>query len=158
MPVDSTTQTWATTKDWSKWVHSKEIDGWCEMETIIEVELNEKADGKRAILVADLLFTLPYIENAGFADRLITRFFDSSISLPVDYSIVVPKISRIGRIFGVKDWAKAEAWYRSYAREHGKNIAAIAVGHGMPVMEVDTADGCMKALDGVADQLVKPRW
>jgi hypothetical protein len=158
--VDASTQMWATMNEWTKWIHVKEVDGWCEFETVVEVELDSKANGKRAVLLCDLLFTLPPCkENAGVGDRLITWFFDSSLSsLPTDGGIVVPKVSRIARIFAIKDWAKAQTWYRSYAREHGKSIAAILVGHGVPVVEVDSKDGCIKALDGVADQLIKPRW
>lgn len=160
VPVDYSTQTWAIRKDWSEWIHIQEIDGWCEMETIVEVELDEKAHGKRAMLVADLLFTLVYNENAGYLERLITWFFDSSTAKPAadGSGLVIPKISRIGRIFGVKDWTKVEAWYRSYAREHGTSIAVIAVGHGAPVVENSAAEGCTEALNGVADQLLKPRW
>lgn len=156
--VDMTMHAWATKDEWSKWIHTKEIDGWCEFETVVEVELDAKANGKRAMLVCDLLFTLAFVDNATYASRLIAWFFDCSITLPSEGSIVVPKISRIARLFGIKDWAKAEAWYRSYAQKHGTSIGAILVGHGVPVVQVDAADGCTKALDGIADQLIHPRW
>ena len=158
VPVDATTQTWMTMKDWSKWIHALEIDGCGEFETILELELENKANGKKAMLVCDLLFTLPYKENAGYAERFLEWLFDSSISLPTDGSIVVPKVARLSRVFAVKDWARAEQWYRSYARDQENSIAVIAVGHGGPVVEVNSSDGCSRALDGVADQLTKPLW
>lgn len=158
VPVDATAQMWADMKDWSKWVHVKEIDGWRDFETVVEVELEAKANGKRALIVSDLLFTLPFYD-AGYIDRIIVWFFDSSIHLPTDGTgIAIPKISRIARVFGIKDWARAERWYSSYARDHGQAIAAIVVGHGTTVVQVDPADGCTKALQGVAEQLKKPRW
>jgi hypothetical protein len=156
--VSMTTQNWATLADWTKWIQAKEIDGWCEFETVVEVSLDPSEKGKRAMLVCDLLFTLPLSDKAGFIERLIVWFFDSSVRLPADGTIIIPKISRIGRVFGVKDWPKVEQWYRSYARNVGRSIAVIAVGHGLPVVQVDTTLGCTKALEGIAEQLVKPRW
>jgi hypothetical protein len=156
--VSMTTQNWATLTDWTKWIQVKEIDGWCEFETVVEVLLDASGKEKRAMLVCDLLFTLPFSDKAGFMDRLIVWFFDSSIHLPADGTIIVPKISRIGRMFGVKDWPKVEQWYRSYAQDIGRSIAVIVVGHGPPVVQVDATLGCTKALEGVAEQLVKPRW
>jgi hypothetical protein len=156
--VSMTTQIWATLTDWTKWIQVKEIDGWCEFETVVEVSLDASGKEQRAMLVCDLLFTLPFSDKAGFMDRFIVWFFDSSIHLPAGGTIIVPKISRIGRMFGVKDWPKVEQWYRSYAQDIGRSIAVIAVGHGPPVVQVDATLGCTKALEGVAAQLVKPRW
>jgi hypothetical protein len=158
--VDFSMEKWALQKEWSSWIRIKEIDGWNEFETILEVELENKTkQGKRAVLVCDMLFTLPYQENAGIIHKFLEWAFDSSIILPEDdRSIIIPKVARLSRIFALKDWAKAELWFRRYAREDGCNIAVILVGHGVPVKELDSVEGCTKALEGVAEQLVKPRW
>jgi len=49
--VDATTQEWSAMESWSKWIHTKEIDGWGEFESVIEVELDASASGKKAVLV-----------------------------------------------------------------------------------------------------------
>lgn len=156
--VDATIEEWAAMPEWRNWVHATTIDGWGPFESVVEVDLEKKANGKKAVLVCDLLFTVPYEENAGYADRFAVWMFDSSIELPPDGEIVIPKVARISRIFAIEDWAKAEQWYRIYAREHGKNVAAILVGHGVAVKEVDSDLGCTEAFIGVANQLSKPRW
>lgn len=169
--VDATTLEWEAQPEWNKWIHCKEIDGWCDFETVLEVSLVDTSEnGKRAMLVCDLLFTIPYTSNPSFTEQLIVWFFDSSIDLPAEASnnnsnninknenMIIPKVSRIGRLFGIKDWPKVERWYRSYARECGPSIAVIAVGHGVPIVEIHPADGCTQALEGVADQVVTKRW
>jgi hypothetical protein len=161
VPVDFSTQEWAMQKEWSPWVHTKEVEGWNGLETILEAELERKSPsgGKRAVLVCDMLFTLPHQEKASIVQKFLEWAFDSYIVLPQDErSIIIPKVSRISRIFFVKDWSKAEMWFRRFAREDGPNIAVILVGHGVPVKELDSAKGCTEALEGVAEQLVKPRW
>jgi hypothetical protein len=161
VPVDMSTQEWGKQKEWSPWVRIQVTDGWDEFETILELQLENTMvkNGKKASLVCDMLFTLPYPKNAGMMHNFLTWVFDSSITLPEDgKSIVVPKVARLSRIFAIKDWTKAEQWFRDYAREEGPNVAVILVGHGVPVKEIDTAEGCTKALEGVADQLAKPRW
>jgi hypothetical protein len=157
--VADTTENWANMPEWKDWIHAKTIDGWGEFETVLEVQLeNKKQGGKKAVLVCDLLFTVPYNYFAGYADRFAVWIFDSSIVLPPEGQIVVPKVARISRIFAIEDWSKAEQWYRTYAREHGKDIAVICVGHGVVVKEMDPEKGCAEAFVGVADQLTKPRW
>jgi len=159
--VDASTQEWSQMSEWSKYIHIREIDGWAPFETVMEVELEANGKGKKAVLVADLLFTIPYCKEDGVVGKLITWIFDSSIDLPNDdddTTMIVPKVSRIARWFGIKNWKLAEQWYRKYAKNEGSKIAAILVGHGVPVKELNATDGCTKALEGVADQLVKPRW
>ena len=159
VPVDASTQAWSEMEEWSKWVTIRTIDGWAPFENLIELSLEANGVGKKAILTADLLFTIPICRENGLAGKLVTWIFDSSIELPSnDSDIVVPKVSRIGRWIGIKDWKLVEQWYRNYAEQEGKNIAAILVGHGVPVKEINSSEGCTKALLGVADQLVKPRW
>lgn len=156
--VDDTTDTWAEMPDWKDWIHAKTIDGWGPFETVLEVELEKKKGGKKAVLVCDLLFTVPYDENADWTDRFAVWLFDSSIELPPEGELVIPKVARISRVFAIEDWSKAEQWYRDYAREHGKSVARIAVGHGVVVKEVNSGEGCTEAFVGIADQLSKPHW
>jgi len=156
--VDDTTENWADMPEWKEWIHAKKIDGWGDFETVLEVELEKKSGGKKAVLVCDLLFTVPYADNADYADRFAVWLFDSSVELPPEGEIVVPKVARISRIFAIEDWQKAEQWYRVYAREHGKNVAVITTGHGVAVKEVDPDLGCTEAFIGIANQLSKPRW
>jgi hypothetical protein len=156
--VDETTENWAQMSEWSDWVHAKTIAGWGPYETVLEVELERREGGKKAVLVCDLLFTVPYDDNADYADRFAVWMFDSSIELPLEGQLVIPKVARISRIFAIEDWSKAEQWFRDYAREHGKDIAVIAVGHGVVVKEVESDKGCAEAFVGVADQLSKPHW
>jgi hypothetical protein len=155
--VNDTTDGWCDMPEWKEWVHAKSIDGWCDFEYIVEVELEKNHAGKKAVIVCDLLFTIPHNDKAGYVMKALEWAFDSSISLPPE-GIVIPKVSRISRICAIEDWPKAEQWYRTYAREHGRSIAVIAVGHGMVVKEVDPDKGCTEALEGVADQLTKRRW
>ena len=156
--VDALIDEWADMPEWKEWVHAKNIDGWGPFETVLEVELEKKPGGKKAVLVCDLLFTIPYDDDADFADRFAVWCFDSSIELPPEGEIVVPKVARISRIFAIEDWEKAEQWYRIYAREHGKNVGVITTGHGVVVNEVDPELGCTEAFIGIANQLSKPRW
>ena len=157
--VDKTIDEWAKMDEYSKYVTSKTIDGWGPFENVLELQLEASAKGKKAVVVCDLLFTVPYKDDAGYAERFMTWLFDSSIVLPTKKDeIIVPKVARLSRIFAIEDWKKAENWYRTYAREEGEKVASIVVGHGPPVVEVDTREGCTVAFEGVADQLVKPRW
>jgi hypothetical protein len=164
--VDMTIEEWAASKEWSPYVAVKEINGWAKFELVVELELesiNKESNGKNgtiAMVVCDLLFTLIDSPNFSYSEKFISWFFDSSILLPSDPKcmIIVPAISRIARVFAIKDWKRVEQWYRSYAKEYGGKIAMILVGHGVPVLQVDPDDGCTKALEGVADQLIKPRW
>ena len=156
--VTDTTENWANMPEWKEWIHTKKIEGWGDFETFLEVQLEKKTGGKKAVLVCDLLFTMPYDHNADYAVRFAVWIFDSSIELPPEGQIVVPKVARLSRIFAIKDWAKAEQWFRSYAREDGKDVAAICVGHGVVVKEIDPKNGCADAFVGVAVQLSKPRW
>jgi hypothetical protein len=163
--VNMTMEEWAATEEWSSYAKVKEIDGWCKYELVLEVQLEAAAskegvmDGKIAMLICDFLFTLPHDPNYCYTDKLISWFFDSSIIVPTDPNIIaVPAISRIARIFAIKDWKKVEKWYRNYAKECGTKIAVILDGHGIPVVQVNPLEGCTKALEGVADQLMKPRW
>jgi hypothetical protein len=121
---------------------------------------NKEEGGKVAMIVCDLLFTMVYCPKMNLIGKLISWFFDSSIVLPSDPTtmIIIPAVTRIARLFVIKDWKKAEQWYRSYAKEWGAKIAVILVGHGVPVVQVNPKEGCTKALEGVADQLIKPRW
>ena len=165
--VDMTTTELVSQPEWKDYMSVKQIDGWAYFEEILEVTLtttnndDKNLQTKKAMIVCDLLFTMPYNKNANLFERVILWFFDSCIELPepsAGSKIIVPKVSRVARIFGILDWTKAHAWYQTYAAEQGKNIFAILVGHGPPVVELDPAEGCTKALEGVADQLVKPRW
>jgi hypothetical protein len=156
--VNDTMDGWCDQPEWNEWVHAKSIDGWGDFENILEVELEKNHAGKKAVIVCDLLFTMPHSDKAGYVMKVLEWAFDSNISLPPEGQIVIPKVARISRIFGIEDWPKAEQWYRTYAREHGRSIAVIAVGHGVVVKEVDPDKGCTGALEGVADQLTKPRW
>jgi hypothetical protein len=163
VPVSTTTQKWGDMDEWSKWILIKEIDGWSEFETVVEVVLDDVAttsnsNGKRAMLVCDLFFTLSVDDTFGFVDRMIAWLFESSIQVPSDGSIIIPKVTRIARMFFIKERSKVENWFRSYARDVGATVAVITVGHGLPVIEVDPTLGCTKALEGIADQLVKSRW
>jgi len=153
--VDTTTEELSQEAEWKDVLAVKQIDGWAHFEEILELKLS---DTKKAMVVCDLLFTMPYDKNCSLFEKTIMWFFDSNIVLPEEGNMVIPKVSRVGRMFGVLDWKKAEAWYRTYAQEHGKSIYAILVGHGVPVVELDPEQGCTEALLGVADQLVKPRW
>ena len=150
---DQTTDSWSRMPVWNDC-----IDGWGAFEDILEVELEKSHAGKKAVIVCDLLFTMPYDVKGGYGMKFLEWVFDSSITLPPEGLIVVPKVARISRIFAIEDWPKAEKWYRNYAHEHGRSIAVIAVGHGVVVKEVDPDKGCTEALEGVADQLTKPRW
>lgn len=142
--------------EWKDCLISHQITGWKHFEEIIEVKLSTT---KKAIIVCDLLFTVPLEKNAGLMTNLMQWIFDSNIELPLDDDqIIIPKVSRVARIFGIQDWKQAEQWYRSYANNYGNNIVAIMVGHGPPVKEVQDGQGCKEALIGVADQLMKPRW
>ena len=157
--IDKTIDEWAKMDEYSKYVTSKTIDGWGPFENVLELQLEASAKGKKAVVVCDLLFTVPYKDDAGHAERFMTWLFDSSIVLPTEKDeIIVPRVARLSRIFAIEDWKKAEKWYRTYAREEGKKVALIVVGHGPPVVEVDTREGCTVAFEGIADQLVKPRW
>jgi hypothetical protein len=156
--VDDTTDSWSRMPEWNEWIHVKSIDGLGDFEDILELELEESHAGKKAVIVCDLLFTMPYDAKGGYGMKFLEWVFDSSITLPPEGQIVVPKVARISRIFGIEDWPKAEQWYRTYAREHGRSIAVIVVGHGVVVKELDPDKGCTEALEGVADQLTKPRW
>jgi hypothetical protein len=163
--VDMTMEEWASKEEWSSYITTKEIDGWGKFELVLEVRLDattnkeEKLDGKVAMLICDLLFTLPYDPDYSYTDKFISWFFDSSITVPTDPNVIaVPAVSRIARVFGIKDWKKAEEWYRNYANECGTKIAVILVGHGIPVIQTNPSEGCTKALEGVAKQLMKPRW
>jgi hypothetical protein len=149
VPVDMTTDELTAKRDWTKWIHAKVIDGWGDFENVVDVELESSAfSGKKAVLACDLLFTVPDQENAGCAERFLVWLFDRSITLPPEGAIVVPKVARLSRNFAMKDWQKAERWCRTYAKEHGRSIAAILVGHGPPVVEINTGDGCADALFG----------
>jgi hypothetical protein len=160
--VDQTMEEWVAMEEWSKYIRGKEIDGWCKFELVLEVQLEDppKEDGKIAMMVCDLLFTMPYNFDFSWSDKIISWFFDSHIVLPSDPKtmMVIPQVSRIARLFVIRDWKKAEQWYRNYAKECGKRIAVILVGHGIPVVQLDPNEGCTKSLEGVADQLIKPRW
>jgi hypothetical protein len=162
VPVDQTMEEWVAMKEWSPWIRAKEIDGWCQFELVLEVQLEEvpKEDGKIAMMVCDLLFTMPYNFHFSWSDKIISWFFDSHIVLPSDPKtmMVIPQVSRIARIFAIRDWKKAEQWYRTYAKECGARIAVLLVGHGIPVVPLDPAVGCTPALEGVAEQLMRPRW
>lgn len=161
VPVNMTTQELIKLPEWSQWLDAKEIAGWAPFETILMCELEDDAatDGKKAMLVADLLFTLPLNKDAGMLEKIITWIFDSSVDEPPNKdTLVIPKVSRVARLFGILDWKAAEQWYRTFAAESGQRIAAIVVGHGPPVVEIDASKGCSEALNGVADQLIKPRW
>ena len=168
--VDMTIEEWVNEKEWSPFVQFKTIDGWSEFELVLEVQLEaigkdgstntDGGKGKIAMLVCDLLFTMVDCPKLSMIGKCISWFFDSSIVLPSDPNtmIVVPVVTRIARLFVIKDWKKAEQWYRTYAEEWGKKIAVILVGHGVPVVQVNPDEGCTKALEGVADQLIQPRW
>lgn len=156
--VDKTIDEWVTMEEFAKYVQAKTIDGWGPFENVLELQLDASAKGKKAFVVCDVMFTVPYPEKPGFVERFMFWLFDSSIDLPPEGEIIVPKVARISRIFAIEDWPKAEVWYRAYARECGKDVAAIVVGHGPPVVEVSKDEGCTKAFEGVADQLMKPRW
>lgn len=159
VPIDMTMDEWVKLDDWSSFVTIKDIDGWCKFEHVLEVQLDPKKDGKVAMMICDLLFTLVYDPNFSWSDKIISWAFDCCYITPTDKnSIIIPKVSRIARVFVIKDWKKAEQWYRSYAKECGKSIAVILVGHGVPIVEINPDEGCTKALEGVADQLIKPRW
>jgi hypothetical protein len=164
--VDMSIEEWVTKEEWSPYVACKDIDGWAKFELILEVQLeavgkgSKKNTGKIAMIVCDLLFTMVDCPKMNFVGKLISWFFDSSIILPSDPDtmIIVPAVTRIARLFAIKDWKKTEQWYRTYAKEWGSKIAVILVGHGVPVVQVNPNEGCTKALEGVADQLIKPRW
>ena len=158
VPVDMTTEELAAQPEWKDYIAVKRIEGWVHFEEIIEVKL-DAAKNKKAMIVCDLLFTMIFPDHPGRIERAILWFFDSCVEKPASPSeMMIPKVSRVARIFGIRDWNKAEAWYRNYALEDGKNIYAILVAHGPPVVELDASKGCTEALVGVADQLVKPRW
>ena len=162
--VDMSTKELCELAEWKNFINVTTIDGWGDFEDVVQVELEHdqqnKSDAKkkRAIMVCDMLFTVPINKDAGFMERLMVKAFDSSIELPPTGEIIVPKVARLSRIFAIKDWNKAEAWYRSYAKDNGAQTFAILVGHGPPVVEVKDSEGCTKALNGIADQLAKPRW
>ena len=161
--VDMTTAELADQAEWKDYITVKQIDGWGHFEDVIEVRL-DKSNNKKAIILADLLFTVPYDKDAGIFGRAIQWLFDSYVEQPScdndsdEKQLMIPKVSRVARMFGIRDWKKAEAWYRNYAKDYGNDIFAILVGHGPPVVELDSKQGCTQALEGVADQLVKPRW
>lgn len=164
--VDCTTQAWAQQPEWTPYVRAMQVDGWGEFETVLEFELDADRRGKkkkraRAVLVCDMFFTMPYPKNAGLMESFMIWVFDSCITLPKpddDQTVIVPKVARLSRIFGIQDWTKAEKWWRTYAAKEGPNVAAILVGHGVPIQEKDASIGCTPALQGIADQLVKKRW
>ena len=138
---------------WKECITVRHIDGWNSFEDILEVKLSTN---KVAMIMCDTLFTVPYQADIGPVGRLIQWIFDSYVDVPAhDGKITVPKVSRIVRIFVIRDWKQAEAWFRKYASE---SIYAILVNYGPPVVELDSSEGCKGALLGVADQLVKPRW
>jgi len=145
-----------TWKDWL--VDVSQIDGWDNCEDVLEVKLT---DQKQAMIVCDSLFTLSYNRDLGMAGRIIQWIFDSHVDEPSAATeatrMIIPKVSRVARIFFIKDWTQAEVWFRNYAKR-GPDIYAILVGHGPPVVEVDATKGCADAFEGVADQLTKPRW
>ena len=164
--VDMTIEEWVKQKEWSPYVAFKVIDGWHEYELVLEVQLetlrkdHREENGKIAMVVCDLLFTMVDCPKLNLIGKIVSWLFDSSIILPSDPTsmIIVPAVTRIARLFVIKDWKKAEHWYRTYAKECGAKIAVILVGHGVPVVQVNNTEGCTKALEGVADQLIKPRW
>lgn len=164
--IDMTMEEWVKKGEWSPYVTCKAIDGWHEFELVLEVQLEEKGkenteeSGKIATIVCDLLFTMVYCPKMNLIGKLIFWFYDSSIVLPSDPTtmIIIPAVTRIARLFVIKDWKEAEQWYRNYSKEWGTKIAVILVGHGVPVVQVKPDEGCKKALEGVADQLIKPRW
>lgn len=153
--VDMTTDELCALPEWKDWLTPKRIDGWVHFEEILQVKLSAT---QKAMIVTDLLFTMPKERNGGWFSDVIQWVFDSSIELPPKGKMIVPKVSRVARLFGIEDWVKAESWYRTYAKEEGPHIVAIMVGHGPPVVEVKEGEGCKEALDGVANQLIKPRW
>ncbi|CAB9505026.1 expressed unknown protein [Seminavis robusta] len=141
--------------EWMDWITVRHIDGWVEFEDVLEVKLS---DTKKAMIVCDLLFTIPYQQDSGMGGKFIQWLFDSNVDSSNNddnTQLTIPKVSRVARIFGIADWKKAEQWYRNYADQ---SVYAILVGHGPPVVELDATKGCTDALVGVADQLVKPRW
>jgi len=158
--VDCTTQAWAQQPEWAPYVHAMQVEGWGDFETVLEFELLEDDDKKKALVVCDMFFTMPYPENAGLIESFMTWMFDSCITLPKpgQDTMIVPKVARLSRIFGIQDWTKAEQWWRDYAVKKGPSVAAILVGHGVPIHEKDASVGCTPALQGIADQLVKKRW
>jgi hypothetical protein len=161
VPVDMTTQQWAQAPDWSKVVTTLEVEGWKPFETVLEFDLG--GSNKMAFVVTDLLFTMMPSQccttNGGWLNRFIIWLFDSVVVEPSTAGeMVIPKVSRVARLFGIADWKKAEHWYRTYAKENGSSVAVLAVGHGPPIVEFNAKDGCTAAFVGVADQLTKPRW
>jgi hypothetical protein len=159
VPVDLTTEAWAGADPfWNKVVTSREIDGWKPFETVLELDLD---NNKKAFVVSDLLFTIPKpcSKECGLFSRFMYWLFDSAMDEDlVVGQIAIPKVSRVARWFAIADWKAAEQWYRTYAHEHGRNVAVICAGHGPPVVELNEKDGCTAAFVGVADQLTKPRW
>jgi hypothetical protein len=164
--VDMSIEEWVKKEEWSSCVACKGIDGWAKFELILEVQLetigkdNMEHSGKMAMIMCDLLFTMVDCPDLNLIGKLVSWFFDSSIILPSDPDtmIIVPTVTRPARVCAIKDWKKTEQWYRTYAKEYGTKIAVILVGHGVPVVQVNPNEGCTKALEGVADQLIKPRW
>ena len=164
--VDLSIEEWVQKEEWSPYVTCKSIDGWAKFELILEVQLEPVGkqatdnSGKIAVLMCDLLFTMVDCADMNLIGKMISWFFDSSIVLPSDptTTMVVPAVTRPARICAIKNWKAVEQWYRMYAKEFGLNIAVILVGHGVPVVQVNPKEGCTKALEGVADQLIKPRW
>ena len=105
------------------------------------------------------MFLIPYNKEAGLVEASFSWLFDSTVPVKeTNEELVIPKVSRIARLFAVNDWKQAENWYRKYASELGPQIAVIAVGHGPPVVELISEAGCAEALVGVAGQLSKPKW
>ena len=101
--VEKTIDEWAKMDEWSKYVASKTIDGWGPFENVLELQLEASAKGKKAVVVCDLLFTVPYNDDAGYAERFMTWLFDSSIVLPTEKDeIIVPKVARLSRIFALR--------------------------------------------------------
>ena len=153
--VDMTMDELCQLPEWKDWLTPRRIDGWVHFEEILEVKLSST---QKAMIVTDLLFTMPLEKDAGVFTSLIQWVFDSSVEVPAQGEMMIPKVSRVARIFGIQDWNKAESWYRNYAQDRGPNLVAILVGHGPPIVEMEAGQGCTKALEGVADQLTKPRW
>eukprot|EP00562_Extubocellulus_spinifer_P035374 CAMPEP_0178693304 /NCGR_PEP_ID=MMETSP0699-20121125/7639_1 /TAXON_ID=265572 /ORGANISM="Extubocellulus spinifer, Strain CCMP396" /LENGTH=321 /DNA_ID=CAMNT_0020338703 /DNA_START=44 /DNA_END=1009 /DNA_ORIENTATION=+ len=156
--IDKTIDEWVDMPEYKRYIQATTIDGWGPLENVLELQLGKSSRGKKAFVVCDMLFTVPLPEKPGYMESFMFWLFDSFVVPPPEGEMVVPKVARISRIFAIQNWPKAEQWYRTYAKEHGKDVAVIVVGHGPPVVEMNKDEGCTKAFEGVADQLMKPRW
>ena len=155
--VDKTIDELCELPEWKQLLIPRRLAGWKHFEEILEVKLDQE-NNKKAMIVTDLLFTIPRENNTGKVASMIEWFFDSVTEVPPEGTIAIPKVTRMARWFTIVDWKKAEEWYRNYAQEEGDNIAVILAGHGPPIVELEKGKGCKAALIGVADQLVTPRW